>query len=108
MAKKRTSRSSRRAGGKIAAGKKVLKRKLIAAEGKGQSLKASDVKVVGRKLRASTSGLLFGTRTPKRIHDCDPSDSIVWIDADGRDHVQAIDMDANDTGSHDISSDSDA
>jgi hypothetical protein len=99
---------ARRARSRNTKGSKVgLKSKLVAADRKGRSLSAKDIKVRGVKFRASTSGLIVG-RTPKRIHDADRTDAIVWIDADGRDHVQAIDMDPTDVGSHDISSDSDA
>lgn len=107
MSKKRGSRGGRRATAGTVAGKKALKKKLVAAEPRGLKLSASDINVVARRFRASTSGLMAGKRTPKRIHDADRFDAIVWIDADGRDHVQAIDMDTQDVGSHDISSDSD-
>src|SRR5262249_20255257 len=97
MAKKQGTRAGKR----TSASKKVaLKKKLVASEAKGRSLTTSDIKVIGGTVRASTSGLTG--RTPKRIHDHDRSDPVVWIDGDARDHVQAIDMDTKDVGKHNI------
>jgi hypothetical protein len=87
MAKKRKGGSG--------AKKVAFKMKLLAAEAKGRSLTAADIKVIGGVSRMATSGLAVKKRTPKRIHDANRTDNITWIDADGRDHTQTIDMDIN-------------